>query len=1220
MPTIEIRELRRLDPALLRFAVGVRFDGAEEYAAVVGDPFSPADEALLAWYFEEHLRFPFTRGVDADRAAASVERYGEALFQQVFEDREAYLAYGREVERGVGALAWAVSGSADFHRLHWEALKDPRLPRAFALEGTMVRQNLKPRALAAGARSWPALHLLVVTARPFGPQDVGARTISRPLIETLRQSTARVEVDLLRPGTYKALENHLQEVRDREGAGYYHAVHFDVHGGLLTHAELQKQWEGGNVLFGARYGRAELPAYAGQRAFLFLEGDADGQPADPVEAGEVAALLTGHQIPVAILNACQSGKPLGEGGEGSLGSRLLEAGLQVVLAMGYSVTVSAARLLMRELYGQLFSGQELKTAIRRGRLELHHDRRRQVYFNQSIELEDWLLPVVYQNREVRFALRDQTPAEAEAWYAGQHGRFRPPEPAYGFFGRDLDVLAIERRLLRNNLLLVQGMGGAGKTTLLQHLGAWWQETGWVEQVFSFGWDERAWNLQQLGDTIAGRLLPAARFHGEFRPLSSGAQAAWLAERLRGERHLLILDNLESITGSALAIGHTLPAEEREALRRFLADLKGGRTLVLLGSRGGEEWLSPGTFGENVHELRGLDEEAASALADQVLARVGASRHREDEDLKRLLRLLAGYPLALQVVLQNLARQSPQQVLAGLEAGDVDLDAPGAQAKTASILLCIDYSHRHLSAEAQGLLACLAPFTGVVPKELLPRYTELLREEPALHHLPFERWEETLREAEGWGLLKPHEIPLYLSVQPTLPYFLRSRLRAAERAKERQAIERAFRRLYQEIGEALAGLLHSKEPQQRQAGQVCAGLEYENLSTALDGALAEQVSIEGPYKALSFYLDARQDHRRGLELGQRVLARIEDFPPEKLKGQIGFELVATVDDVAQRYLLTRQFSQAEAAYQKALDLFQGLDLAEERKGKLISGVYHQLGRVAEAQRQWQQAETYYQTALQIDIDFNDRYAQAKTYHNLGIVAQEQRQWQQAETYYQKALRICIEFDDRYTQASTYYQLGRVAEAQRQWQQAETYYQTALQIDIDFNDRYAQADTYHSLGSVAQKQRQWEQAETYYQKALQIKIDFNDHYAQARTYHNLGIVAQVQRQWQQAETYYQKALKIDIDFNDRYAQADTYHNLGSVAEEQRQWEQAREYYLTALEIYAAYQDSHSGGIVFGSLARLWRASGDATLPAAVAGRASSTTEEVEERFRAVLDGGA
>lgn len=43
----------------------------------------------------------------------------------------------------------------------------------------------------------------------------------------------------------------------------------------------------------------------------------------------------------------------------------------------------------------------------------------------------------------------------------------------------------------------------------------------------------------------------------------------------------------------------------------------------------------------------------------------------------------------------------------------------------------------------------------------------------------------------------------------------------------------------------------------------------------------------------------------------------------------------------------------------------------------------------------------------------------------MTAQAQRQWPQAEDYYQKALALKIEVNARYEQAGTYHQLGRVA---------------------------------------------------------------------------------------------------------------------------------------------------------------------------------------------------
>jgi CHAT domain-containing protein len=128
------------------------------------------------------------------------------------------------------------------------------------------------------------------------------------------------------------------------------------------------------------------------------------------EAGELAGLLVKHRIPIAILNACQSGKQVGAE-ESSLAARLLEAGMQSVLGMAWSVTVSAAERLIPTLYGQFFAGQSLGSAVLAGRRELSADKARRAAYNETIELEDWLLPVAYQNREPKLSFRPFTDEE-----------------------------------------------------------------------------------------------------------------------------------------------------------------------------------------------------------------------------------------------------------------------------------------------------------------------------------------------------------------------------------------------------------------------------------------------------------------------------------------------------------------------------------------------------------------------------------------------------------------------------------------------------------------------------------------------------------------------------------------------------------------------------------------------------------------------------------------
>jgi tetratricopeptide (TPR) repeat protein len=1163
------------------------FDHGEQYAITIRDPFAKGDEARLEWYFEQYLRFPFTNQVRAQEAAASITVYGETLFRQVFADPDAYARYRAALQSGMETVSFEIAGSPDFHSLHWEALKDPNLPQPLALQAPMVRRNLTPQTIRARLRPSPTINILVITARPSGALDVGYRTISRPLVEALRQARLPVRIDIVRPGTYPALVDHLEAAKDTDGSGHYHVIHFDVHGALLSYDEIQAGTRSDRLLFQARYGRSDIEPYDGLKAFLFLEGAEEGQ-SDPVEARELANLLIAHQVPIVILNACQSGKQVQaetndkpvETRETSLGSRLMTAGVQMVLAMGYSVTVTAAELMMSTLYRQLFAGKDLSAAIRRARLELYSTKGRRAYFAQSIDLEDWILPVVYQNQEQQLQTREFTPEESAGYYEHEAHRYHPPEVTYGFLGRDLDILRIEKRLLtQRNIILIHGMGGAGKSTLLHHLAAWWQTTGLVGRVCYFGYDERAWNQQQIVAAVASELMTEAQYQATFQPLSSQAQQAMLAKQLRAERHLLILDNLESITGSHLAIENTLSQEERQHIQGLLCDLAGGRTLVLLGSRGHEGWLAPGTFEDNIYDIPGLDREAASTLADRILERLGVPQYRQDENVLRLLDLLDGYPLPMEVVLANLADETPTQVLAALQAGDEAIDMR-SERKTESILRCIGYSHSNLSPDAQQILACLAPFTSVLDTKQLPNYTTHLRQQPVLARLPFDRWQEVLQDAADWGLVSPHhEMPHILHLQPILPYFLRSRLAATEQAETKQAIEKAFRQHYDEWSSALDELLISKQSGGRQVGHVLAQLEYENLVTALNLALRAQVSILCPFIALSKHLDAKRDERRGLELGETVLARLEDYPAAILSGELGAEFVGVLDNIARRQLGLRRYSAAEASYKKALSLHLGLTSLDDRDKDILSaGIYHQMGRVAEEQREWSRAEEYYQKALKIYIRRKIRDEQADTYHQLGIVAQEQQQWRKAEKLYGKALKICIEFKDLHGQAGTYQQLGVVAGRQQKWAKAEEFYQIALKTFIEFKDRYSQGGIYHQL----------------------------------------GITAQAQQQWTRAEECYQEALEIFIEFKDLHAQADTYHQLGTMAAQRQQWQQARDYLVKDLAMTAEFDDAHDLAITLRSIAVLWDASGDNQLPAAVAGVLNISPQRAERMLRAASPG--
>ena len=278
MPKITIRERQNIDQNSKdqtdrTFLATVSVDGQSEYPITVRDPFDQKQERDLEFYFEEWIQFPFDQQVRARRAAASIEGYGRQLFEDVFADRDAYGDYQQACRSGLANLQIEIEGeSPDFQALHWEAMQDPKLPRPLAVDCVFTRKRFQRGVVQIDLQPSSVINLLVVTARPDEEEDVGYRTISRPLIDAIERGRLRVNVELLRPGTLEALSDHLEGK-----AGFYHIIHFDAHGGLMTYAQLQAQVKRNRYVFKSRLGPSEvMPEYEGLKAFLLLEGEQKG--------------------------------------------------------------------------------------------------------------------------------------------------------------------------------------------------------------------------------------------------------------------------------------------------------------------------------------------------------------------------------------------------------------------------------------------------------------------------------------------------------------------------------------------------------------------------------------------------------------------------------------------------------------------------------------------------------------------------------------------------------------------------------------------------------------------------------------------------------------------------------------------------------------------------------------------------------------------------------
>ena len=605
----------------------------------------------LGWYLETFLEYPFSPETErAERLLAALKGWGRAAFDALFGNREAGVLLDRATQGSYDQLRIEVwSDDPTILSWPWEALHDTQASYLAVTCQVERRLNGVPEPPRGPAPS-EQVNILLVTARPM-EGDIDYRSVSRPLVELVAEERLPARVHVLRPPTLAALRAEL-----RARPGYYHLLHFDGHGGYGAEAVPAGLAAGGH-------------RFRGPEGRLLFEKE-DGSP-DPVSATVLGALLREHRLPVVVLNACQSAMvdERAEDPFASVAAALVHAGARSVVAMAYSLYVSGAREFLPAFYRRLFETGSVAEAVRAGRQGMYAEPGR-VCAVGRYPLNDWLVPVLYrQGEEVLEFVRGGGKAVERAELPAAVAEMER-ELAYGFVGRDGALLELERALRGEApAIVVSGLGGVGKTTLARGFVKWLAETEglgegclWVsfQEVHSV---EYVWS--QMGEGVLGM---------QFLALPAEKRAEVLAQVLREHRVIIVWDNFEVVAGAG-GEAPTLSAEDRQALRRFLQALRGGKSKVLITSRNAETWLGPE---RRPVRLGGLGQEERWDYCDAVLRQLGLRVRRDEPELVKLMALLGGHPLAMRVILPRLEMQSARALAEALAQNLAALLGPGGR--------------------------------------------------------------------------------------------------------------------------------------------------------------------------------------------------------------------------------------------------------------------------------------------------------------------------------------------------------------------------------------------------------------------------------------------------------------------------------------------------------------------------------------------------------------
>ncbi len=1071
-------------------------------------PLTDKDREQIFWYLEDYIHFAGVGDlVTAQQVERRLEELGSQLDKALFGTAETRQVYnnlmGATRADNPGLLT---IGSADPAVLAqpWELLRDRRGPLAF--QDVIIRRQLlgadRPRSFDLDL----PLRVLLIVSRPEKAGFIDPRNSIPPLLDAMEAlPEGTVEIDFCEPPTLERASALLGKAH-RDGKPY-HIVHFDGHGTYLPETSV------GVLIFEDEKGE---PVYVSGKDF----GDQ----------------LARASTPLVILEACR-GSQIGDRPViGSVAPALLQAGIGSVVAFSHSVHIYAARLLVETFYQELAGGRAIGQALAEARVRLHANRKRFRHLGPDapkFDLQDWFIAQLYQvgedlrlippDKAARGELRPQRVIELPGF---------PPAPQYRFHGRAYELLKLERAFRKDCGVLLAGMGGMGKTALAREAAHWWLRTGRFERAVFCSFEnkpgvERA--LQLLGEAFDGT---------EFHALPAAEQRKRAVQLFREKAVLLVWDNFESVLP---AFQHNegelnaYPTEQYAAVQALYAELSAGKPLgrLLVTCRPAESGLR----GIRTVPLEGLARHDSLSLVEAALDRLGIESEgrrgftRANFDL--LLNKLADHPLSIELVAPHLKARSPGEIALEFEELLKDLKQEAGEERNTSLLASLDFSRRHLSAEAQAALPLLAWFSGGVFEMFFLMFSEI--DEAAWGGIREELAATALLRVETYEAFNSH----YLRFHPTLP----SAARRAE-AADPAAVEARFVEVYAEVARLIRDSLFG---QQAAVGMALAGLEEANLRRALEWALAgnRRAAVSSLAEALGVYLGRSAWPGEQAALAERVRAGLAAGAGERLdnaacnailadawacfqRGEAG-QAVEWLQELIARLEAEGPAEGADPAFQMAVaNNYLGRvyveagrpDLALEPCGKAIRGLeelgqggegnlsaalgdranaLRDLGRLDEALADAQRA-----TGISRRLN-NPRNLASGLVREAAILTNQQR-YTEAEGRYREALAAARQAGDEALEGTTYQHLGELYRCLGRYDEAVEQYRLALARFQAAGDRAAEMRTCNLLGSAGQQRGGRAAARAWYERSLELARGLQDEPQQAATLHNLGVLDQ------------------------------------------------------------------------------------------------------------------
>ncbi len=385
-------------------------------------------------------------------------------------------------------------------------------------------------------------------------------------------------------------------------------------------------------------------------------------------------------------------------------------------------------------------------------------------------------------------------------------------------------------------------------------------------------------------------------------------------------------------------------------------------------------------------------------------------------------------------------------------------------------------------------------------------------------------------------------------------------------------------------------------------------EMYNVFTAIDlhydvgdwaGVVDVVETFDGFLLNQGYWTEALHYDRLAVEAARRLFS---DRPEEPSRG---LELIRFQTSLATIYALRGRYREARRILENALGV--GRKIGDPTA---IALVLHQIGLLAEAERDHRAAELAYREAMELAGQEDQQQITAMIVGRLAGLARERGHYHQALQLYREKLILDRRTGDVEEIAETLHQLGLLAHAVGDDGLARQFHTEALDLMRRLDRRAGAVEALKHLGHLAYVREDYEAALRFYEEALGIlrglgnkgeiadllrrlafvveeldgevydllmesltlSRELDDRLGVARSLLQLGAACQEEGRYDEAEGFYRECLEVVQGLGDPMMTSLVWQQLGELAQERAAWDEARQCYEKSLRIGKRFREEY------------------------------------------------